>query len=140
MSLALAALVAASDAAGYAVNRKPVHYRNDIEMMSLTGLRSQLRRTRRRVAVLAALLAMFAAVAVHHAMPDGAHMAMETGVVCLAVVGLAVVAVSAAIDFLARPRPSWFVRLAVSGDTLLGRPVRGLPARAGPRTLQVLRL
>ena len=111
----------------------------DGEMISPITVRSHLRRSKRRVAVLATLLVVVSAVAAHHAMPDGMHMGMQTAAVCVAVVGLTALTVSAAIDFLSQPRLSWFIRLPV-GEARLERPVRSTPARAGPRALQVLRL
>lgn len=108
-------------------------------MISPITVRSHLRRSKRRVAVLAMMLVIVSAVAAHHAMPDDAHMGMQTAAVCLAVVGLAAFAVSAAVDLLSRPRISWFIRLAV-GEARRERPVRSTPARAGPPALQVLRL
>ena len=89
--------------------------------------------------MIAALLVVTSAVALHHAMPDGMHMGMGAATVCLAVTALAAVAVSAAIDLLAHVRLSWFIHLRV-GASLLHQPVRGVPARAGPRRLEVLRL
>ena len=115
-----------------------VDYR-DGEMISPLTVRSHLRRSKRRVAVLATMLVIVSAVAAHHAMPDGMHMGMQSAAVCLAVVGLAALAVSAAIDLLSQVRISWFVRLPVS-EARLARPVRSTPARAGPPALQVLRL
>ena len=105
-------------------------------MLSAARIRSKVRRSKRRVVLVAALLVVTSAVAVHHAMPDGMHMSMGTATVCLAV---AVVAVSAAIDLLAQARPSWFIHLRV-GASRVHQPVRGIPARAGPRRFEVLRL
>lgn len=108
-------------------------------MLSAARIRSKVRRSKRRVVLVAALLVVTSAVAVHHAVPDGMHMSMGTATVCLAVVAVATVAVSAAIDLLAQPRPSWFIHLRV-GASRVHQPVRGIPARAGPRRLEVLRL
>ena len=121
------------------MNRSSVNYRNHPQMISPITVRSHLRRSKRRVAVLATLLVIVSAVAAHHAMPDGMHMGMQTAAVCLAVVGLTALAVSGAIDLLSKRHVSWFIRLPV-GEARLERPVRSTPARAGPCPLQVLRL
>ena len=85
------------------------------------------------------LVVVSAAMATHHTLPDGIHMGMQTASVCLAVLSIAAVAVAAAVSLLPGRRPSWPMP-RVGGDSLLERPTRGVPARAGPLRMEILRL
>lgn len=100
------------------------------------GIRSRIRRSRRRLAVLAVFSLLAGAVAVHH--QPAVHMHMDSvAIVCLAVLQIAVgVALVAVARPSSRVRPS---RLLAQLSVAVPEP-RTVPARAGPRELQVLRL
>lgn len=103
--------------------------------MSPLRLRMSLRRSRRRLVVVLALLALGGAVAVHHAMPDMHSMPGHT--ICLAVLAgaaLLAVGISAARD--GRPvLPRPLLRLALR--SLVIPAPRTVPARAGPIYLRL---
>jgi hypothetical protein len=93
-------------------------------------------RSRRRIAVVAALVVLAGAVEAHHAMPMDMH-AMAAAAVCLGVLGVAVIA-TVAIG--AALMPAW----GRAGDWSLPvtQPleVRGVAARAGPARFLRLRM
>jgi len=105
--------------------------------MSPLRIRSLLRRTRCRVAALAAFAVLTGAVAVHHAPSMDMDMHMASAGVCLAVLQIAV---GAALVATARPAAgAGRVRLLPRRSVAVPEPTT-VPARAGPRHLQVLRL
>jgi hypothetical protein len=111
-------------------------------VMGPIRIRRMLRRSRRRLAVIAALIALGSMVSVHHMGP--AMGAMDHGIgaeiaVCLAVVtavGATVVAVASGVFAWRRPHMSVELAPAISGIPAAPPPWR---ARAGPVALQVLR-
>ena len=106
----------------------------------LAALNAFLRRHRRRVIVLAAVLGLAAAVVTAHTVMAGEHMG-DGIVMCLAVAETAVAAAAAAIGLAGS-------RLAPLPHTPSGEPplrphrrsAAGVRARAGPPLLQVFRL
>jgi ABC-type nitrate/sulfonate/bicarbonate transport system substrate-binding protein len=101
--------------------------------VSAIQLRRLLRRTRRRLGLVMALLAITSLVAMHHGAPMDMH-AMPAAAVCLGVLGVGVVgAVAAAFGFRAR--------LALPVDWLMPASwptgPRSVPARAGPLYLRL---
>lgn len=102
--------------------------------MTALGIRESLSTPRRRLAILAVLLALVGIVAYHHSEPSDMD-GMALGAVCLAVIGGATAALAVDVLRLRLPRPPVFHR---PGLRFLGRPapVRGIPARAGPLYLR----
>jgi hypothetical protein len=104
--------------------------------MSPLAIRSLIRRSRRRLAVLAVFGLLTGAVAAHHLPGVDLHMD-SAGVVCLAVLQIAV-----GVALVALPRPVRrlrSVRLFARPSVAVPEPIT-VPARAGPSELQVLRL
>jgi hypothetical protein len=102
-------------------------------MVSAIHLGRLLRRTRRRLGLAMALLAITSLVAMHHGAPMDMH-AMPAAAVCLAVLGVGVaVAAAGAFGFRAP--------LALPADWLIPAswPIgpRSVPARAGPLYLRL---
>jgi hypothetical protein len=101
--------------------------------VSAIHLRQLLRRKRRRLGLVLALVAVTGLVALHHGAPMDMH-AMPAAAVCLAVLGIGVaVAAASALGFR--------TRLALPADWLIPaswptRP-RSVPARAGPLYLRL---
>jgi hypothetical protein len=106
--------------------------------MSLLALRRVLGRSRCRVVVLVATIALVGAVAAHHSVPTDMH-DMSAGVMCIAVLG-AGIAVASAIGLLALRRMSATPSAWRPTWTWIGAP-QSAPVRAGPLflRLQVLR-
>ncbi len=103
--------------------------------MTVLRVREGLSTPRRRLAILAVLLALVGIVAYHHSEPsemDG----MALGAVCLAVLGGATAALAVEVLRVRLPRPPASQR---PGLLFLTRPtpVRGIPARAGPLYLRL---
>jgi hypothetical protein len=101
--------------------------------VSAIDLRRLLRRTRHRVGLVMALLAITGLVALHHGAPMDMH-AMPAAAVCLAVLGVGLAAASAAAF-------GFQARLALPADWLIPASwptgPRSVPARAGPLYLRL---
>lgn len=99
-------------------------------------MRRMLARSRRRLAVVVALVVLAGAVEAHHAMPMDMH-AMSAAAVCLAVLAVAVIATVAVGTV---RLPAW--RRAVGWPMPVAFPieVRGVAARAGPARFLRLRV
>ena len=105
------------------------------------GLNSVLRRQRRRIAVIAAMLSLAGAVVTAHSVMGVDHMGDATAM-CLAVVETAVIAVGGALIVgvaLAR-RPHWLVLIPAAPEQPAASAPARIRARAGPPVLQVFRL
>lgn len=104
------------------------------------ALNSALRRQRRRLVILAAMLTLAGAVVTAHGVMAGDHMG-DGVVMCLAIAETAVVAVGAAIAMsaLAR-RPLWLIAAPALPELPYVPAPMSVPARAGPPSLQVFRL
>jgi len=114
-----------------------------VAFVSAISLRRRIARGRRHISVLMAVLALGAAVAVHHdgvAMGDmGSHQGMSLALeICLGVmtaVGTALAAVTFGVLALARPQQRWF-RIPAAPVVRARPPVPR--ARAGPPLLCLL--
>jgi hypothetical protein len=105
------------------------------------GLNSVLRRQRRRIAVIAAMLSLAGAVVTAHSVMGVDHMGDATAM-CLAVVETAVIAVGGALIVgvaLAR-RPHWLALIPAAPQQPAASAPARIRARAGPPVLQVFRL
>jgi len=104
------------------------------------AINSTLRRRRRRIAMLAVMVALAGAVVTAHGLMGGDHMG-DGVAMCLAVVESAVVATAIAVAVaIIALRRRWLFVVALFAE---GRPVPAVPsvrARAGPARLQVFRL
>jgi hypothetical protein len=101
--------------------------------VSAIHLRQLLRRKRRRLGLVLALVAVTGLVALHHGAPMDMH-AMPAAAVCLAVLGVGVaVAAAAASGFRARLAPPADWPIPASWPT----GPRSVPARAGPLYLRL---
>lgn len=105
-----------------------------------TPLNIALRRQRRRLVVLAAMLTLAGAVVAAHSVTGGDHMGDGT-VMCLAVAGTAAVAIGAAVVLSALAwRPRWPVPASLYRQLRFVAAPVSIRARAGPPALQVFRL
>lgn len=104
------------------------------------ALNRLLRRQRRRLVILAALLALAGAVTAAHSVMAGHDMG-DAAVMCLAVAETAVVAIGAALALGASPRrAAWLVAAPVIGELAFVASTVGTRSRAGPPLLPVFRL
>jgi hypothetical protein len=104
------------------------------------AINSALRHRRRRIAMLAVMVALAGAVVTAHSVMAGDHMG-DGLVMCLAVVEGAVVAVGVAVAVAALAlRPQCLIALPVLVEFAHVPTVLGVRARAGPARLQVFRL
>jgi hypothetical protein len=104
-----------------------------LQEVSAIHLRRLLRRTRRRLGLVMALLAITGLVAMHHGVPMDMD-AMPAAAVCLAVLGVGVaVAATAAVGFRARRAfpADWLIPASWPTGP------RSVPARAGPLYLRL---
>jgi hypothetical protein len=99
-----------------------------LAVVSPIAVRRFLTASRRRLALLLALLALCGVVEAHHGVPMDMH-AMSAGVVCLAVAAAAIAVVAAVVGLLVA---AWL--RPVSWALTRVRPLapRSVPARAGP--------
>ena len=107
------------------------------------GLNGWMRRQRRRLTMLAVMLALAGTVVVAHAAMGHDHMSDvgEAVVMCLAVAETAVVAVGVALALGAWMRPQlWVVEQLREPEPRFVPAAGSAPARAGPPLLQVFRL
>lgn len=106
----------------------------------LTTFNRALRRQRRRLVVLGAVLALAGAVTAAHGLAGGEHMG-DTVAMCLAVAETVVFAAGAALA-LAKPgqRPAWRIPILVAAPPGPAAGPARLRCRAGPPLLQVFRL
>jgi hypothetical protein len=105
------------------------------------GLNIVLRRQRRRIAVIVAMLTLAGAVVTAHSVMGADHMGDATAM-CLAVVETAVIAVGGALIVgvaMAR-RPHWRAMISVAPQQPAASAPARIRARAGPPVLQVFRL
>jgi hypothetical protein len=103
--------------------------------MTALRVREALSTPRRRLAILAVLLALVGLVAYHHSEPSDMD-GMVVGAVCLAVLGGAAAALAVEVLRLRLPRPPVSQRPGLLFATRPA-PVRGIPARAGPLYLRL---
>lgn len=102
-------------------------------------LNTTLRRQRRRLLVLATVLALAGVVVVAHTVANHDHMG-DAIAMCLAVVETAAVAAIAAIGLgLFAARPAWRRPLRAGVEVLVAAAASPAAARAGPAVLQVFR-
>jgi hypothetical protein len=108
--------------------------------MSSLRLRTLVRRTRARIAVLVAVVALAGAVVAHHGVPTmDMHGMPAQAMLCLAVLGGALM-VAAGVALVARVPVLRAARVVAPRVLCLPASPLGLPARASPVRLQVLRL
>ena len=107
------------------------------------GLNTWMRRQRRRLTMLAVMLALAGTVVVAHSAMGHDHMGDvgEAVVMCLALAETAVVGVGLALAHgMLMLRPRWRLAQALTRESGFIPAASGVPARAGPPLLQVFRL
>jgi hypothetical protein len=103
-------------------------------------LNSALHRQQRRLAVVAVMLGLAAAIVTAHSVSAGDHMG-DGVAMCLAVAETAVIAVGAALVVGAGARRRrWFVAERAHPEFAGVPTIQSVPARAGPPLLQVFQL